>query len=98
QTRQFLPGRHAAGTRAARFGADIDKIRSLVHQLSRVRYRGRRVEGAPAVRKRIGRDVDHARDQRAIEREPESATAETSSSHGRRHEKARSRLRASFLE
>src|SRR2546425_7053904 len=63
-----------------------------------MRYRGPRLEAIPAVGERIGRHIDHARDERAIEREAESATAETSSSHGRRHEKARSRLRAPFLE
>src|SRR5439155_6829528 len=47
QPRQFLLGRYAAGSGAARLRADIDKIRSLIRQPLRMRDRGPRLEERP---------------------------------------------------
>ena len=73
----FLRGnRLGSGPRG--FAADIEQIGAFLDQFQTVRDRGRRIELPAAVGKRIGRDVDDARDARTIERERTSRAIDDS--------------------
>src|SRR5439155_5810815 len=58
------------------FSADVDDVRAVREHPTHVIERGGPVEKTAAIEERIGRDVEHAHDQGAVEREAESATAQ----------------------
>src|SRR5208283_2258227 len=59
-----------------RFAADINNVGALINQITRMRDRRLRRGKTAAIGKGVGRNVDHAHDQRTLERQPEFAALE----------------------
>ena len=80
-----------ARARARGLASDVEEVGAFVEQLERVRNGAFRLEELSAVGERVGRDVDHAHDERAADRVPASASE---AANGREHASSDCNLRS----